>query len=1742
MSLEQYVSELESRGIELWVEAERLRYRASKEQVTPAFLAELKQRKDDLLPFLRARADLPKSHPVSHGQQSLWMLYQLAPRSAAYNVVYAARLFPSVDVEALQRALDLLVERHAILRTTYSFSEGKLVQQVHPRRNQVLGVVDVTGHDERAVNARIEQESDRPFDLREGPVLNLTLLTRRDAADAGPLLLLTLHHIAADFWSLEVLVRDLGALYDSARAGRAPTLAPVRLRFQDYVRWESERLSSAQGEALWTYWREQLRGAPTVLELPTDRPRPPVQQFRGDRYSLALEPALTQRLREQAKALAATPYVLLLSAFQLLLSRYSGQQEVLIGTPTAGRNMSDSEDVVGNFINPVAIRGDVSGDPTFKELVGRVRHTVLRALDNADYPLSLLVKQLELPRDASRSALYQVMYVWHQQHQRGAQGALISGHGLVSEVLDATMQRGAAQDLLLAVHDSSDKLICNWTYNVDLFDRDTVVRMGAHFKCLLESMVANVDLPLSRIQMLPEGERERLVRGWNETRVEYPEQGCIHELIERQAEKTPGAMAVEFEGRTLTYGELNARANQLAHHLREVGVSRGERVGLCLERSVEMVVGLLGVLKAGAAYVPLDPSYPSERLAYMVEDARVPVLLTQRRCLEVLPEHGARTLCLDSEWERMATQPTSNPASGVGADDLAYVIYTSGSTGRPKGAMNTHRGVTNRLLWMQSAYALSGADRVLQKTPFSFDVSVWEFFWPLMTGAGLVVARPEGHRDARYLAQLIDASGVTTLHFVPSMLQVFLDEPRDSGLESLRQVFCSGEALPKALRDRFLERYPGKALHNLYGPTEAAVDVSFWDCRQDSGYEGVPIGRPVANTQLYVLDKHLRPVPVGVAGELFIGGVQLARGYLERADLTAERFIPDPHSQEPGARLYRTGDLARHLPDGNIDYLGRIDHQVKIRGFRIELGEIEAALAAHPAIRESVVLDHTDPSGDKRLVAYVVPEQENALPIRQRLRLEREGAASRGMFHDLPNGMTVAHLNRGETEFLFKEIFEQQGYLKHGVTLRDGDCVFDVGANIGLVSLYFGLSRKNVSIYAYEPMPEVYKVLCLNAQLYDLDVKAFNLGLADRERETTFTYYPNNSIISGQSSDSGSEREVVKSFLLLQQKAELGEAELPTAAVDELLQERLKSEQISVRLSTISDEIRKHGLKKIDLLKVDVEKSELEVLAGIRDEDWPKIKQVIIEIHDVDGALRKATTLLEGHGYTLIVEQDSMLHGTELYNLYAVRPEARAAEPVREPSILKPLWSSSEGLVRELRAALQSKLPEYMVPSSLAVIESLPLGPNGKLDRKALLSLEVKPPRERREKVEPRNEVESQLARIWNEVLGQGSVSVQDDFFELGGHSILAMRLVSMVNRTFQRQLPVGVLFESRTIESLAEHLTRAAGGAVDQRGSGVVVLQKGRATQPPLFFVHPVGGSVLCYRPLAQALGPDQPFYGIQAHAAVEDSAFQTIEELASAYLEDMLEIQPQGPYLLGGWSMGGVVAFEIARQLRQRGERVSELFLVEAHLPGPGNATLMLDEPALPLLTLALDLGLPWDRIGAVRQSLHEAGVGREESPLRVAEAGELLLSLLRAEGRVTTEGLTAGDLRQHLVTIERNLNAFKSYKAGVYEGECTVFKAEEHPAGSVLQPDLGWGQWTRGADVYELKGDHFSTLRQPFVGMLALHLKAEIAKAVARSPHSDDVQGPDSTTAEQPGVSAVSLMGSAEDRSKNVSFGKE
>ena len=885
--------------------------------------------------------------------------------------------------------------------------------------------------------------------------------------------------------------------------------------------------------------------------------------------------------------------------------------------------------------------------------------------------------------------------------------------------------------------------------------------------------------------------------------IEHPHL-CLQDLIEGQAARTPDAVAVVSEGGRLTFRELSGRAERLARHLRVLGVGPEVPVGLCLDRSLEMVVGLVGTLKAGGAYVPLDPAYPRQRLAFMLEDARVPVLLTAGRTAESLDlplPPGTRVVRLDEE------PPLGDCAfHPPDADQSAYVIYTSGSTGRPKGAVNAHRGIVNRLLWMQDAYGLTPADRVLQKTPFSFDVSVWEFFWPLITGARLVMARPGGHQDPAYLAETILREGITTLHFVPPMLRAFLEQP---GVEAcaavLRRVICSGEALPLDLQQRFFARLPGVELHNLYGPTEAAVDVTFWRCDPASPHATVPIGHPVANVSIHLLDPDLQPA---ATGELCIGGVQVGRGYLNRPDLTAERFIPDPFGGA-GARLYRTGDLARHLPDGAVEFLGRIDHQVKIRGFRIELGEIEAALGEHPGVEGAVVVASDGPGGDRRLVAYLRPDPHRAAAVRRWLRLEREGRLAGQTFHELPDGTVVAHRGRGETEFLYQEIFAERGYLRHGIAIPEGGCVFDVGANIGLFTLFAGRSAAGVRVHAFEPVPPLVETLRVNAELHGLDVRIHDYGLAEEAKSAELTYYPHASLLSGRFADAAEEREVVRSFL-----AATGApgAEMSGEQIEELLDERLRAERFVCRLRTLSEVIAEEQVERIDLLKVDAEKSEIEILSSLSEGDWGKVRQVVVEVHEAGGRLARVLDLLRRHGFEAAIEQDLMLSQTGLYNVYARRIGDVVVPAPASPA--EPAWTSPGQLARDAKAGLRARLPEHMVPAAFVLLEELPLSPNGKVDRKALPapeSLRHDIEREDREHVPPRTPAEENLGRIWSEILGAERIGASDHFLELGGHSLLATQVIARVRERMGVELSLRDVFENPVLGELAARIEQGS-------------------------------------------------------------------------------------------------------------------------------------------------------------------------------------------------------------------------------------------------------------------------------------------------------------------------------------------
>jgi len=916
--------------------------------------------------------------PMSQAQKQLWLLLQIEKTSSiAYNVSTTLELQGQLDLDHLRAALERVIERHSALRTTIA-PDGSH-QVIHEPWRIEIPITDLSksADREQALAGWREQVSREPIDLVRGPAFRPQLVR---LADDRHVLMLSAHHILADGMTMGVIMKELAAFYNERIAGKSSS-HPAPMQFRDYVALCEQHRDTPAMKEHEAFWIDQFKDGVPQLDLPLDRPRPSIKTYTGGRVSQQIGPEIVQAVKRVSREHGCTLNMTLLSAFALLLHRYAGQDDLVVGTSVSGRPFPGSMDMAGYCTHLVPVRSQPDADPSFSDLLRGMKRRLLDVFDHQDLPFAELLQKLPAARTAGAFPLISAVFNLEPV------SALPQLQGLKTSLLPQSVSF-TPFDLFVNVTDAGDSLIVDADFNADLFEAATVDRMMQSFETLLRGAIESPKTSARLLPLLTAEQRQQIVVNWNDTARTYPADARVHVMFESRAASTPDAIAVEFEGTHVSYRALNARANQLAHWLRSRGVGADVLVGICCERSIDMVTAIIGVLKAGGAYVPIDPEYPADRVEFMLKDANVPIVLTQSRCDARLGSYAGERLRLDADASALDKLDTGNPKGDIAPDQLAYMIYTSGSTGRPKGAMNTHRGIANRLLWMQNAYGLTAGDRVLQKTPFSFDVSVWEFLWPLMMGARLVMARPGGHRDAGYLADTIARAQITTIHFVPSMLHAFLEEPLRDRCGSLTRVICSGEALSPELVRRFKATLD-VPLYNLYGPTEAAVDVTAWTCDLDQLQSNVPIGKPIANTQIYLLDRRMQPVPVGVTGELFIGGTNVGRGYLNRPELTAERFIADPFSTTPGARLYRTGDLARFRPDGNIEYLGRIDNQVKIRGFRIELGEIEAALLDYPGVSRAVVVAQDTAAGDKRLVGYVAAAPAGGLDAALRMHLLR---------------------------------------------------------------------------------------------------------------------------------------------------------------------------------------------------------------------------------------------------------------------------------------------------------------------------------------------------------------------------------------------------------------------------------------------------------------------------------------------------------------------------------------------------------------------------------------------------------------------------------------------------------------------------------------------------------------------------------------------------------------------------------
>jgi amino acid adenylation domain-containing protein/non-ribosomal peptide synthase protein (TIGR01720 family) len=953
----------------------QLKLEESKE-VEPGLLERIRNNKEAIIDYLKTNTQQANikdnafkiesiqriagnGYPLSFSQERLWFIDRLEG-SVQYHIPFNIRLKGKINKNALEFSLKQLIHRHEILRTVIIEREGEGQQSILDKFEWSLKELDGSIYGTQDLRLLIQQLNNEPFDLSKDLMIRGAFINLNETDN---ILVLTVHHIAYDAWSTSIIIKELVELYNAFLNNENPKLSIPSIQYIDYAVWQRNYLSGENLKNKLAYWKSKLDGS-MALELPIDKPRPAFQSIQGSFKGFKFNKQLTSQLEKVSQSAGTTMFMTLLSAFNILLHRLSGQTDIIIGTPVTGRQQKELEHLIGYFINTLALRNEINADSSFDDLLAQIRQNTMDAFQHQEVPFEKVVDAVVHHRDMSRSPLFQVMFVFQNSSEMPSLKL-----GDAELVVESSEIKTVKFELQLSIVHGNDGLKGGIQYCTDLFEETGIDRMLVWFEQILINIGQNNSIPISKINLVTASEQQ-LLESFNQTKTTYPEDKTIIDYFESNVNSNPNAIAVEFEDRALTYAELNTRVNQLAHYLIQNGAQAETLIPICLERSFEMLIGILAILKSGSAYVPIDPEYPTERIAYMLEDIKSEIVLTTSAFKSLLSA-TTKPILLDSDSSLISSQSSENPNIKIGMQDLAYVIYTSGSTGKPKGVMNQHDGLINRLQWTQQNYGLTSTDKVLQKTPFSFDVSVWEFLWPMLSGSTLVFAKPSGHREPEYLINLIESSQITLLHFVPSMLEVFLAELAPGRCAGLRQVLCSGEALGRAEAELFKQKLPNTFLDNLYGPTEAAIDVSYWRVPAEKLLKDVPIGKPVANTKLYVVNSNEQQCPVGIPGELYIEGIQVARGYLNRPELTQERFKSSPFT--PGERVYRTGDLARWLPDGTLEYLGRIDDQVKIRGFRIELGEIESEIQASGLVKQALVIA-SEHQNTKRLIGYIIPE------------------------------------------------------------------------------------------------------------------------------------------------------------------------------------------------------------------------------------------------------------------------------------------------------------------------------------------------------------------------------------------------------------------------------------------------------------------------------------------------------------------------------------------------------------------------------------------------------------------------------------------------------------------------------------------------------------------------------------------------------------------------------------------------
>ena len=1333
--------------------------------------------------------------PLSFSQQRLWFLDQLHPRSPLYNVPSAVRLKGPLDPTALRKALETIIDRHEVLRTVYELIGDSPTQRILDTFNLEFSQTDLScltaTSRETELSRRLHAESRRAFNL-SNELLIRAALYRLNIEEH--VLFLNIHHIACDEWSLGILYRELATIYSSLTQREQSELRELPIQYADFAFWQHDSMQGGVLEKQLGYWEKRFTGELPVLELPIDRPRPTQPSGNGGTVRRTFSRDLSASLKTLCNQEGVTLYMLLLASFKTLLHRYSGHEDIVVGTPISGRNRVETEDLIGFFVNTLAIRTTIDGALPFRDLLSRVRDEVLQAFSYQDVPFEKIVEHVQPDRTSAQNPIFNVMF----SLQNHPDEIRIPGLTVTPVEIESSV---AKFDLTLVAQDTLDGLTAVAEFNKDIFELSTIERLLGHLETLLEGIVSAPEKTIGTLPLLTTRERQTLLMDWNATETDFPKNTPIHQIFETQVARTPHAIAAVYGHEVITYRQLDERSSQLANYLQRFPVANDVLVGVCLERSIEMIISWLAVLKAGAAYVPLDPGYPSERIGFMLEDTRMPVVITQKKLAGKLPNETHK-ICIDSDWKNISRESTNAPARDVSSENLAYVIYTSGSTGKPKGVPVPHRAIA-RLVFNTNYIHLDKTEVVAQASNSSFDAATFEVWGALLHGGKLVGIKQDVLLSPRDFANELGNGQVTTLFVTTALFnQIAADVP--DAFCRLKNVLFGGEACdPKAVKEILTHGPPQRLLH-VYGPTETTTFASWFEVKSvPTGAKTLPIGKPISNTTFYVLDKNMQPVPVGVPGELHVGGVGLARGYWNRPELTATKFVPCPFDPQASARLYKTGDVVRYLPNGNIEFLGRIDNQVKIRGFRIELEEIETVLKLNASIRDAIVLAR-DENGGKRLAAYVIPKSQ--------------------------------------------------------------------------------------------PAPS-------------------------------------------------------------------------------------------------SDELRNY---------------------------------------------------------------------------------------------------------------MKGKLPDFMVPSAFVFLENFPLTPNGKIDRRALPAPQVQLSTDKSYLL-PRNNLENQLRKIFESVLGTSAIGIRDNFFELGGHSLLAIRLFTQIEKKLGLKLPLSTLFQAPTIEQLAQIIGKKAWSAP---GASLVEIQP-KGTLPPIFWLHTLGGGggggLFTYRKLAEYLGPDQPSYGL----VTPPEPFTELEQMAAHYINEMRTIQPTGPYHLAGYCFGGVIAFEMARQLRSKGMKVGLLALIESTPPN-----LPEKNSFSPELALHFCKSLP----GWLKYNF-------DQNPFailsKVANKGRNLTKKLSRRVNVSPPANESARIQERIGEIidfsaypadfkhfaEIHWRALDKYSPGAFDGRITLFRSQR-PRLLELDPEVAWRKLAHGGvDVRIVPGTHETVLDEPYVKHLARELalvlhkdKVEILQAQA------------------------------------------